>query len=949
MIWPIFLCRRVTLLEQLAENLQIWVLGGKLQAVLLLTLTRLSLKLKYILLTILALFLLGAGYYFYTRVLHKEESDAWSFIPSHAVWVYETSRAADVWAGLQEQPAGEVLQHLPAFQQTARYRNELDSLAGGALETFLENRRLLSSLHITGKNSFDYLFYLPVQGPQDYSVLKNILDAYQSNPDFSYGKRVYQGFDIEEFTKTAGKERFSYLIYQNHFIGSFTPFLVEDVIRQLSEKERTGNFRQNHAALFQLSTLSGDEGNLYVNGERFGAFLNLFLNDTHFSTSFSFASKLDVAVKEEGVLLNGYTTPDSGRQETPYLQSLLGEQPQPLGMAHLLPLRTAVLQFYGFGNGENWHQLLLTQGAVPKWEQIVQQHSRVVGVVEELGSSIALARWRNPGEEIQEQLLYIELKQGQESAAKWEYLARSMSEAAGDSLYQETFGDHTITLVPYEGLPEAIFGAAFTGFKESFYVQLDNYLVLGNSIQGIKSLLLDVERDNTWRKSVPMYQFLEKTNKEMNWGYFVNLEQAWRQLTEAAEPEWKDFLEEQRPYLLQFNHFALQLSALDDLFYTNALLEANPQDVRNSQQIRFTRLYTSRLEAPVAGRPMPVRSSERQSQEILVQDSLYQLHLLDTEGDSIAGDSLGGPLVGKIFQLETDRRGALGYLAVTPGQLYLYDAAFQLQPAYPLTLPEGATVQWTNVIDYNGSKNYRILLADSTGDIYMLDTQGNILPGWQPRTLAGALSTAPGHIRVRGKDIIYAYQQKGLINMLNRRGESYKGFPLNVKDSLLGPVLVRPGADFKSTRFTTITKEGELLSFNMLGQIIGQEQLFKPEVDAKFRLVSDEQENTYLIVRQSRNRMSLLDNKGELLFEKDYLGAARIIVQYFNFGADKELIAITDPLEEFTFVYDKQGNLLNAEPLSSCCPLTIQYLDKENSFLIYKGYQDELTVLKVAD
>ncbi len=914
-----------------------------------LTLTKESLKLKYILLTVLALLLLGAGYYFYTSVLHKEKSDIWSFVPTHAVWVYETQRANDVWETLQEQPAGEVLQHLPVFQKTARYRRELDSLADDDLSAFLNNRRLLSSLHITGKNSFDYLFYLPVQGPEDYDVLKRVLAAYQNNSAFKYGKRVYQGLDIEEFTETGTKKRFSYLIYQNFLIGSFTPFLIEDVIRQLREKEKTGSFRQRHAGLFQLSTLAGDEGNLYVNGERLGTFINLFLSESGFPASFPFASRLDVAVKNEGILLNGYTVPEAGGAKMPYLQSLLGEEPQALGMAHLLPLRTAVLQFYGFGSGQKWHQSLLTKNALPRWEQLVQQHAKAGELVEELGTNVALARWRSPGEEIPERLLYIELKNWEESAAKWKAVAQAMSENAGDSLYQETFGDHTITLLPYEGLPEAFFGKEFKGFDESFYVQLGNYLVLGSSIQGIKSLLLDVERDNTWRKSVPMYQFLEKANPEMNWGYYVNLEQAWKQLAESAEPEWKAFMEEQRPYLLQFNRIAIQLSAFENMFYTNILVEANPQDVKDLQQIRFARLYTAPLGAPVASRPMLVRSSERQSQEVLVQDSLYRLHLLDVQGDSIAGDSLGGPLVSSLFQPEADEKGTLGYLAVTPRQLYLYDAAFQLKPAYPHSLPEGAAVQWANVIDYNGSKNYRILLADSTGSIYMTDIQGNLLEGWRPRTLAGALSAAPGHVRVRGKDVIYAFQQKGMVHMLNRRGEPYKGFPLNLKDSLLGPVVLRPGADFSSTRFTTISKEGELISFNLLGQITQQEQLFKPEMDANFRLVPDEQGNTFLVLRQSRNRMGLLNRQGELLFEKDYLGATRIKVQYFNFGAEQELVAITDPEDEFTFLYDMQGNLLNAEPLSSCCPLSIQFLEKEKRFLIYKSYQDELTVLKVAD
>lgn len=903
-------------------------------------------KLKYILLSFLAFFIFGAGYYYYFQIVNKPETDVWALVPGHAVWVYETTQGGRVWESLQDPPVGEVVQQLPFFQRLARYRQQLDSVSGGMLEEFMQGRKLMSSVHITTNNSFDYLFYVPIKGPEDYDLLKKTLDTYRKQATYRYGTRTYHGMELEEFTEHTTKRRFSWLLHEHYLIGSFTPFLVEDVIRKLDKEGMKSNFRTENQALPQLSQIETDEGNWYVNGHRFGAFLNLFLREAAFSPSFPFVSRLDVALKKEGLLLNGYTVPDSAAGELPYLQSLLGQEAQPLGMAHLLPLRAATLAFYGFGEGAAWHQLLLEQGTTPGWVKLLQQHPEAAVLPQSLGKSVGLVRWQSPGEKDLQQLLFLEMKKPAAAGRQWEQLARSLGDASGDTLYQEDFSEYTITQLPYEGLPEAFLGPAFSGFNESFYVQLDNYLVLGSSIEGVKTLLLDVESENTWRKSVPMYQFLERTNQEMNWAYYVNTEQFWKQLTQAAEPEWKAFFDKQGPYLRQFNLFALQLSALDDLFYTNALLQASPREVKKLERLQLATLHTARFEAPLISRPMRVRSSERRSREVLVQDSLYRLHLLDAQGDPLSGDSLQGPMITEVFQLDVERNGRLGYLAVTPEQLYLYDASFQLLPGYPLRLPEGASLQWANVIDYNGSKKYRLLLADKSGSLFMLDIDGNILEGWQPRSLEGALSAAPGHIRVRGKDVIYAWQQKGLIQMLNRRGNSYKGFPLNLQDSLLGPVVVRPGSDFENTRFTTITKEGELISFNLLGQITRQEQLFKPEAEVTFRLIPDAREQTFLILRQSPNRLSLLDAEGELLFEKAYLGVTPVRVQYFVFGADKEIIAITDPQEAFTFLYDAAGNLLNAEPLNSCCPLSVEYLEKEDTYRIFKSYRKEVTVLK---
>lgn len=903
-------------------------------------------KLKYVLL--LALLIAAAtSYFLYQQKFTSSQADVWSFVPEDAILVYETQDLAQVWESFREQTAGSILTELPGLQAMQKTWNALDSTSAGNLSSFLEERAVHASLHVTGKNSVDYLFYLPITGKKDRQDLEKITESFRKDTRYRYSQRSYHKVDIHEFTAIESKVKCAWLIKDEYLIGSFTPFLVEDVIRGFDAEEPADFFKGKHPALFQLAHVDADAGDLYVNGARFKAFLDVFHNNTSAATEVGYplSAKLDIALNEDGLLLNGYALPED-TQESIYLQSLQHEKPRVLGIDHLLPVRTAELYFYGFGQGEKWHQKLAAAGALPAWKTLLRANTRAADLPAILGERVALASLQTPGAEDPHQLLFLHTPQEGKAAELFQELAASFNQAAGDSLYQEEYSSYTIAQLAYPSFPEAFLGPAFKGFEETFYLQMNSYVILSNSMQALKSLIVDVEGDNTWRKSLPLYGFLAKTNQEMNFGYYVNIEKAWKRMVETTEPDWRKRIESHGSELRQFKMLAMQLSALDEMFYASILLQAVPQDKQELESVQLATHYETTLEAPLVSRPMLSANGNEKSPDLLVQDSLYQLYVLDNQGSVQKVDSLGEKIVGDVFQLEMPKQPKLDYLAVGTNSLHRYGPDFSIRPGFPVALPEDAQPQWVTVIDYNGSKVYRILLASHRGDLFMYDLEGNLLEGWQPRPIDGALSAEPGHLRVRGKDFLYAFQQKGIIHMMNRRGEPYKGFPLNLQDSLLGPVHFSPGADLKNTLFTTVTKGGELVTFNLEGRITHQEQLYMPGAGTSFMIVPSQRKNEFLIVRQSRHRLSLLDSQGNMLFEKDYLTATAVEVQYYHFGVDKELIAITDPEEEFTYLYDVKGNLLNFEPLNSCCPISVFYQEQEDNYLIYKSYNSKISALK---
>src|SRR5690606_36538884 len=137
-------------------------------------------------------------------------------------------------------------------------------------------------------------------------------------------------------------------------------------------------------------------------------------------------------------------------------------------------------------------------------------------------------------------------------------------------------------------------------------------------------------------------------------------------------------------------------------------------------------------------------------------------------------DSIDGQIVGDVTQIDFYKDGNLKLLFSTDKSLYVIDRDGEDIPGFPLT--PGYRIDQVNVIDYNKSKDYRFLLADDSGNIYMYDKNGDNLEGWTPRSMDYRLTIPPSHMRVRARDVIFALEERGVLKSMTRRGGLYPGF-----------------------------------------------------------------------------------------------------------------------------------------------------------------------------
>ena len=178
-------------------------------------------------------------------------------------------------------------------------------------------------------------------------------------------------------------------------------------------------------------------------------------------------------------------------------------------------------------------------------------------------------------------------------------------------------------------------------------------------------------------------------------------------------------------------------------------------------------------------------------------------------------------------------------MIATPTKVYLIDRLGRAVSGFPISFPESTFITHLSVIDYDNSKNYRIAVSTSQGDIYLYDKTGQSLPGWQPRKLGTALSAPLEHVRVGSRDAMIAIEQNGIVNLLKRNSQSYTNFPLNFNSDITNDFHVDYGNTLSTTEISMLTEVGELIRFNLEGKIVDRKFFEKGEQGAIFTLAAD--------------------------------------------------------------------------------------------------------------
>ncbi|MCR9253914.1 MAG: hypothetical protein NXI20_26110, partial [bacterium] len=876
----------------------------------------------------------GYNYYFGWANLNK-----WSFISEDIPLVYEYESSSNIRNDLNDKKVWKSFTNLAPVAELRNSILSLDSMVENStiLENLLSNNTILLGITPVSKSKFDFLVVFSVKNIDQFDAIGRIIEK-----GYKVKTRKYEGFTISDIVANNGDRKFTYIFHKSFFIGSQTPFLVEDAIRTITDPN-SRNFQEKHEELFKLAKLQNDAGNLYLNSKKISAIADVIAsssNNIKKLNSTTSSTFLDARIAEDHLLLNGFSL----NQPKDFLSVFDGNLGKPMTQMSYIPNSSIAITHVSFEDAEKYLENIAEW--TDKNDPSLSVESNTIATRYDINfksysswmaneSCVYTSESSDPNNPNQTAL--ISLKDPDLSKQQLEELSKRVSNVRGDSIFYEIYGDLKIVYLPIANFPASFLGPPFTGFETSYYTYLEDQLVISDNLQSIKDLVDERANENVWSKSLKVNNFLEICNKESNLSYFLNVPIGWRTIQNNLNQDWQEFVETQSSLIKSFELVALQFSNVDDKYFTNLALyhPGEFQPVATGKTLKP--VASLELAYPLITKPFIVRNHSHNTMEMMVQDSTNTLYLLNESFEVIWDDSIGSSINTDISQVDYYKNNKLQYLFGAGNEVHLMDRTGKDVESYPIAIGESALSN-VQVVDYNKTKAYRWSVTNNKKQFYLTDKEGKPLNGWNPYPNPYEGDGPIKHFRIRGKDIFVTIEESGKVNLLSRNGTAYKGFPILYQEPIDDNYVITASSNFSRSILTMITKSGELTKYNLLGQLQYKEQLVKASGDSEFSILKDKNSIKFLILRQDDNKIAILERNGTERFSKSYLSEEPVQAQYYDFGPGQELIILRDTQQDYAYLYNGKGELLNNLPIETNQDLSVLFYEREGLFKVYKVY-----------
>lgn len=684
--------------------------------------------------------------------------------------------------------------------------------------------------------------------------------------------RLLNGIEISEVKNSSNEIQVAFTYLHGIFVLSKSSFLVENAIR-VFESEKKKRFKSSNKELFQFNLLKSDKGNLYLNSNVFPEFpfgssalakLIPILNELKSLSVF------DIKSNNDFLLLNGFSMATH-----PSLALFQNQKPVPFKIAKFVPNYSTALVHFGVSDFNSFNKII-DSAFVKKLD---------------IGNEIAFASI----EDSSKLLAFVEMK------------PRPSDTFHFNTAFTETYSNYTIRGVNGE-LLKAGFGKLFPTVTFNFCTVVDNNLFLSQSIADMKSLIDAIESDDTWGKTVEYQKFSERGLQESNVTLIFKS-------PDFFSDSSKNYAAFDSLRLQQVNWCSIQMSALDNHFYSNVNLSLSPQA---SKGTRTKNLKSSFVEFP--GKVVfsaLVKNHFSELNEVLVQDADLMVYLVSLRNGILWKRQLDGPIQDKLHLLDFYKNGKIQYALTTSDKYFIIDRLGRDVQDFPIQFP--SKIKFSGLVDYDKSKNYRFLISSVGNEVSLLDKNGKNLSGWGPKKFETGMAVAPEHFKMGGKDFFLIFLADGTAHIYNRPGASTKTFQLREKESFQGDFYLESGIAQASTFIFYVSKDGILVKQNMKGDILDSDNLMRGK-NSTFTLKRVPEGNSFFVFRTDSDKIVVFNKEGKVVFEKQNTGSIKLDFQCIETNKGKIVFSFYDTEQKFVQVFDITGRSLVNSPVDSDVP-----------------------------
>lgn len=903
---------------------------------------------KTVIVILIILILGGTGAYFYLKKQQIPEYNITRLISTEAAFFIDIENPVKFLNNLTKDNA--IWDEITLISSVKKFEhkvNALDSLINKhkLIKNLLKNRRLIIMAEKQGKKRLDFSFLFKLNNLREQNQVLHYFKQFGNRGNHQLGSRKYNKVKLYSIRKD-DTHQLSYASINGALIVSTSPLLVEQAIRQTTVK----NNLLNNKHFNRVSEIAGKHvaANLYINFENFSEVMSIPLNDPYQNyirelTDFGRWSVLDINLKQEALLLNGFTIHDQERNEV--IDLFKDQEPVKMDMESVLPSNTAAYISLGISNKSSYLKNLRDlyydkevfddyRSWISKTEEQYQFNPEEV-FYDLLNQEIGLA-FMNPDIKNPRDKAFIIMKTKGEK-----YVKSRLSQISGDA-FSESEKPHmeNITIdeetqyplykLPIDNLFSNLFGDIFHDISNRYFTIVDRYAIFAGS----RELLQEVVYSNILNKTLSHNQthqaFSEYLSDQTNFHFYANMYRSPSLVSNFLRPDLREGIQKNQKHLRKFQALSYQLMGNGDMIYNNLFIKYIPEISKEPQTIWETHLDTA-----IDFKPALVANHYTGENEVFVQDLNNKIYLINKVGRVLWEKQLDERIMSEIYQIDYYKNGKLQMLFNTKNKIHLIARNGEYVEGYPVGLPSPASAP-LSVFDYDNNKNYRIFMPCENKRVYDFSKEGEIITGWRFGKTDTEVTRRVQHFRVGTRDYI-VFADKYQIYILNRRGEvrvqpeeqfgrSRKNlFTLETQNSSTRPRLVT----------TDINGTVHYVYFN--GEVETSEiHTFSP--DHHFQYKDADGDGLKDFIYLDDDKLEVYKSKNNKLFEHTFDASISGPPIYFYFSASDRKLGVVAEQKNRIYLLNGKGEMHRGFPLKGSTPFTIGYLEEQdNNFHLIVG------------
>lgn len=867
------------------------------------------------------------AYNFYKNVKQPINKTSFEAIPQNAALILKENNLNALYNKLST--TNIIWEELISNTETANKvnirTNYLDSLLSGPFKSLFLGKPVLSSLHLSGANDYDFIFYIPLN---DEIIVNNLMQKIKSVTRKSPEVRSYDGANIHTLP-TNNNSKISMTVYRNTLAFSYSTALIEDVIRQLNAE--TSLINDDKFSKMISNSGQSEDGNLFVNNKYFSKIINQYINKAakEYITNvedYTSWTELDINIKPNSVSFNGFSF--SGDND--WISLFKTQKPQDIDMLSIIPFNTAFIYHYGLSNSKtffenkklslkNTNQFFSFQKYLDK-----QTEKYSIDLEEELlaniGNEVAFIITESLTDDFSDNKFVIfHTTDIDKTTADLLSISSKVNETEFKII---PFKDYQINKITLQNIFNNLLGKPFTDLEKHYYTIIDDYVIFGNSESGLKKLITNFITEKTLKNNANFNAFNDNLSSNSNIFIYNNIARSVHLYKQFSLEKYIPVIDEKIDVFRKFEAISFQVNTeKNGMYYNNIHLKYNPVYKQETAS-----LWELMLDTTTSSKPHLVLNHKTKAKEIFVQDDANKIYLISNIGKIIWTKQLQNPIIGDVHQIDIYKNNKLQLLFNTKSKIYLIDRNGNNVESYPVKLTNEASNGITP-LDYNHNRNYRLLIGCIDNMVYNYDITGTKTKGWKYTIGNSSAKGKIWHFTIANKDYIVIPLKDGKVKVIQRNGKDRVNLEKKLAVSS-NPIYLKVGSDLSKTYLTTIDTLGNVSKL-FLNDKTALVLIDKKHEKIRFNFFDFDNNKLNDFVFNYENTVRIIDTDKKELYENEFENPITHAPLFFKLSNKTTRLGVVT--ENQIYLINPQGEIESGFPLAGSTPFSIEDINNDNT------------------